>query len=94
MGESPYAIALSLCQYLASLLHLKGWTATAGEVVAALARSIGLMEALPPRPAPTHPGEALALASSWPSWPAFTHAFSRVLYPKRFPLRRTHTISL
>lgn len=92
MDESAYAIAASLCESLASLVHLKAWIAAAGAVVAALAREMGLMDAVPPRPAPTRPGEALALVGLWPSWTAFTHAFSRTLYPKRFPLRSSHTI--
>jgi len=90
MGETAYAIARSLCESLAGLLHLKGWLAKAGAVLAALAREMGLLDAEPPRPAATRPGEALALARRFSSWPDFTHAFSRTLYPKRFPLRRSH----
>jgi len=77
---------------LASLLHLKGWIAKAGEVIAALARELGLLDAEPPRPAATSTGEALALACRFSSWPKFTHAFSRAFYPKRFPLLTSHTI--
>jgi hypothetical protein len=92
MGETAYAIARSLCESLASLVHLKAWIAKAGAVVAALAREIGLMDAEPPRPTTTGPGEALALACRFPRWAKFTHSFSRTFYPKRFPLRSSHTI--
>jgi hypothetical protein len=92
LGESAYAIAVSICESLASLIHLKGWIAKAGAVVLALTREMGLMDAEPPRPTPTRPGEALALAGGFSSWPVFTLAFSCVLYPKRFPLRSSHTI--
>lgn len=92
MGETAYAISKSLGESLAGLLHLKGWIAKADAVVAALAREMGLMDAEPPRPTTPRPGEALALADRFPTWRAFTHAFSRAFYPKRFPLRSTHTI--
>jgi hypothetical protein len=77
---------------LASLLHLKGWIAKAGAVVAALAREWGLLDAEPLRPSTTGTGEALALALRFSSWSKFTHFFSRTLYPKRFPLLTSHTI--
>ena len=92
MGETAYAIAKSLCESLASVLHLKGWIAKAGAVASALAREMGLMDAEPLRPVATRPGEAIALACRFPIWRSFTHSFSRVLYPKRFPLRSSHTI--
>lgn len=91
-GETAYAIARSLGESLAGLVHLKRWIAKASAVVASLAREMGLLDAEPPRPAATDPGEALALACRFSSWPSFTHAFSRVLYPKRFSLWSTHTI--
>lgn len=77
---------------MTSLLHLKGWIDKAGTVIAALAREWGLLDAEPPRPAATRTGEALALARRFPSWPKFTHFFSRTFYPKRFPLLTSHTI--
>ena len=89
-GESAYAIARSLFESLAGLLHIRGWIAKAGAVVAALARESGLLDAEPPRPAVT--GEALAMARRFSSWPKFTHFFSRTFYPKRFPLLTSHTI--
>ena len=92
MGETAYAIARSLFESLACLLHLKGWIAKAGAVAAALAREMGVMDAEPPRPAITRPGEALTLACRFSSWRKFCHFFSRTLYPKRFPLRSSHTI--
>ena len=91
-GESAYAIARSLFESLAGLLHIRGWIAKAGAVVATLSREMGLMDAEPPRPAATHPGEGLALICHFSRWPTFTHAFSRAFYPKRFPLRSSHTI--
>lgn len=91
-GETAYAIARSLFKSLASLLHLKGWIVKAGAVIDALAREMGLMDAEPPRPIASGPGEALALAFRFPSWPKFTHFFSRTFYPKRFPLLTSHTI--
>jgi hypothetical protein len=92
MGESAYAIARSLFESLAGLLHIKGWIAKAGAVASALVREMGLMDAEPTRPAATRPGEALALIRRFSRWPTFTHAFSRAFYPKRFPLRSSHTI--
>lgn len=91
-GETAYSIARSLGKSLAALVHLKRWLPLAGMVAAMLAREMGLMDAEPPRPAATHPGKALALARRFPGWRAFTHSFSRILYPKRFSLRSTHTI--
>lgn len=91
-GESAYSIARSLCESLAGVLYLKVWLKEAGSVVLALTREEGLFEMTPPRPAPTDCMEALALTGLWPSWPAFTRAFSRAFYPKRFPLWSTHTI--
>ena len=77
---------------MASLVHIKAWLAKAGAVVTTLAREVGLMDAEPPRPAATCSGEALLLAYRFSRWSTFTHAFSRVFYPKRFPLWRAHTI--
>jgi hypothetical protein len=77
---------------LASLVHIKAWIAKAGVVVTALAREVGLIDAEPPRPASNGPGEALALAHRFSRWRNFTHLLSRAFYPKRFPLRSTHTI--
>ena len=74
------------------MLHIRGWIAKAGEVVAALAREMGLMDTEPPRPSATGPGEAFAMARHFSSWPMFTHAFSRTFYSKRFPLLTSHTI--
>lgn len=91
-GLSAYAIAKCLRESLSSVLRLGAWLAKAGPVVLALTREQGLLDMTPARPGPTGSGDALALANRWPTWPAFTHAFSRTLYPKRFPLRSTHTI--
>ena len=91
-GETPYAIAKSLRESLAGVVHLKSWIAKAGAVASVLAREMGLMDAEPPRPATTRPGEALAWSCRLSRWPIFTHAFSRAFYPKRFSLRRSHTI--
>lgn len=91
MGETAYAIAKSLCESLASLRYLKAWIAEAGMVAAVLAREMGLLDATPRRSPPTS-GAGLTLAYQWPIWATFTYPFSRTLYPRRFPLRRTHTI--
>ncbi|MEO6096424.1 MAG: DUF6431 domain-containing protein [Fibrobacteria bacterium] len=91
-GISAYAIAHILCETLSSVLHLRTWLIKSGPMVLALTREQGLLDSVPVRPVPTEAGAALALAGRWPTWPAFTHAFSRTLYPMRFPLRRTHTI--
>jgi len=91
-GISAYAIAKSLSETLSSVLRLKSWLSQAGPVVLALTREQGLLDVAPARPVPTGSGEDLALATRWPTWPAFTFAFSRTLYPMRFPLRSTHTI--
>lgn len=91
-GETAYAIAKSLGESLASLLHLKDWIAKAAAVIAALAREMGLLDASPPRPAARHPGEALVLARRFPSWATFTHCFSRAFHPARFPVRSSHMI--
>jgi hypothetical protein len=91
-GMSAYAIAKMLRESLSSVLHLRTWLTQAGPVVLTLTREQGLLDMAPARPVPTGSGDALALSSRWPTWPAFTHAFSRTLYPKRFPLRSTHTI--
>lgn len=91
-GISAYAISKSLCESLSSVLHLRTWLIKSGPVVLALTREQGLLDTAPARPVPTGHGEALALASCWPTWSAFTHDFSRTLYLKRFPLRSTHTI--
>lgn len=90
-GETAYAIAGNLCESLASLVYLKGWIAKAGAVIAALAREWELLDAKPPSPA-TRTRGALALACCFPSWPDFTHPFSRTFYPNRFPLLTSHTI--
>ena len=91
LGETAYAIAKSLCESLASLVHLKAWIAKAADVIEVLAREIGALDATPP-PAPRTSGSRLTLTYLWPTWAAFTYSFSRTLYPKRFPLRSTHTI--
>jgi len=63
-------------------------------MILALTREAGLLDEAPPRPAPASAAvagtHALALAYRWPRWPEFTHSFSRVLYPKRFPLLPSH----
>ena len=92
MGESAYAIAKSLCESLASLLRLKSWMGNATLVITSLTREMGILDSVPPRPAPVGTSEALLRSLLWPTWPAFTHAFSRTLYPMRFPLTSTHTI--
>lgn len=91
-GETPYAIAKSLRESLAGVVHLKSWIAKAGAVASVLAREMGLMDAEPPRPAATFPGDGLALIRCFSRWSTFTHFFSRTFYPKRFPLRSSHTI--
>jgi hypothetical protein len=91
-GETAYAIARSLGESLAVLVHLKRWIAKAGAIVAVLAREMGLMDAEPPRPVAKHPGEALALARRFSSWRTFTYGFSHAFYPARFPLRSPHMI--
>jgi hypothetical protein len=91
-GESAYALARGLCESLACLLHLREWIDNASDVVAVLAREMGLLDAEPPRPAARHPGEALALAGHFSRWSTFTHSFSRTFYPARYPLRCSHTI--
>jgi Domain of unknown function (DUF6431) len=91
-GETAYAIARSLLESLASLLHLKGWLANAGALLEILARECGLLVQAPPRPPPANAGAALTLAYRWPTWPEFAHVFSRAFYPKRFPLLSSHTI--
>jgi hypothetical protein len=91
-GISAYAISKSLCETLSSVLHLRSWLIKAGPVVLALTREQGILDMAPDRPVPTGSGAALALACRWPTWPTFTHAFSRTFYPKRFPLRSSHTI--
>lgn len=91
-GVSAYAIAKNLRESLSSVVRLIAWLAKAGPVVLVLTREQGLLDIAPAQPIPERAGEALSLASRWPMWPAFTHAFSRTLYPKRFPLRSSHTI--
>jgi hypothetical protein len=90
--ESPYAIAKHIGESLSSLLHLKSWIGKAGAVVFDLAREAGLLNQAQPCPASKNTAVALELAYRWPAWLDFTHAFSRVLYPKRFPLLTPHTI--
>lgn len=89
-GESTYRVAKSLGKSLAALVHLNAWILKAGPAVSTLTREAGFLDPLPPRPPPADAAAALALSSRWFSWPAFTHAFSRVLYPKRFPLFPSH----
>lgn len=91
-GETAYAIAKSLCESLASVVHLKRWIAKAGVVASVLAREMGLMDAEPPLSTATRPGDGLAWSSRFSRWPIFTHAFSRAFYPTRFPLRSSHMI--
>ena len=91
-GMSAYAIANRVRESLSSVLRLIAWLTKAGPVVLTLTREQGLLHMAPAHPVPTGSVDALALSSRWPTWPSFTHAFSRSLYPKRFPLRSTHTI--
>lgn len=67
---------------MASLRRLKSWLSKATEIITALSREMGFIEREP----------NLELGARWSTWPAFTHAFSRTLYPKRFPLMSFHTI--
>jgi hypothetical protein len=90
-GETAYAISKGIGESISSLRRLKVWIGAAAVVVVVLAREIGLLDSAPP-PLPLKRSDALSLANRWPSWSAFTHAFSRVSYPKRFPLLSTHTI--
>ena len=59
-------------------------------MILALTREAGLVDSLPQQSNSANAAAALALAYRWPSWSEFTHAFSRVLYPKRFPLLPSH----
>jgi hypothetical protein len=90
-GETAYAISKGIGESVSSLRRLKVWIAMANEVITALAREMGLLDPMPPRPLPAS-DSAMALMSLWPAWPEFAHAFSRAFYPKRFPLWGTHTI--
>jgi hypothetical protein len=90
-GETAYAISKGIGESESSLRRLKVWMAKATEVIAALARELEPLAPTPPAPPPTS-GAGLTLAYRWPTWAAFTHAFSRTLYPKRFPLSVSHTI--
>jgi hypothetical protein len=89
-GESAYSIAKAIRVSLAALLNLKAWISRAGPTVLTLTREQALLDELPPPPPPASAAESLTLAYRWPSWPEFTHSFSRVLYPKRFPIFRSH----
>jgi hypothetical protein len=75
---------------LAALRNLKAWISKAGPTVLALTREQGLLDKLPQAPPPASAAAALTLAYCFSSWPAFTHSFSRRLYPKRFPIFRSH----
>lgn len=90
-GETVYAISKGIGESVSSLRRLKVWIGAAAVVVVVLAREIGLLDSTPPPLLPKR-SDALSLANRWPSWPAFTHTFSRAFYPKRFPLWSTHTI--
>jgi hypothetical protein len=89
-GESAYAIARSIGESLASLLHLKTWLKTAATTVERLARESGLLDTLPPRPISDNGANRLKLTSLWPTWSEFTYSFSRSFYPKRFPFFKPH----
>jgi hypothetical protein len=91
-GESAYAIARSIGESLASLLHLKTWLKTAAATVERLARESGLLDTLPPRPISNDGGNRLKLTSLWPTWSEFAYSFSRSFYPKRFPFFKPHII--
>lgn len=88
-GDTAYAIAKRLGESLFSLLNLRAWLTKAGALVETLAREMGLLDQAP---APANAGAALTLACLWPTWPEFTHVFSRAFYPKRFSLLTSHTI--
>ncbi len=90
-GESAYAISKGIGESESSLRRLKSWMDKAAVVIAFLAREIGLRDSVPPLPRPIS-SAVIALARRWPTWPAFTHSFSRTFYPKRFPLSPSHTI--
>ena len=90
-GETAYAIAKRIGESASSLRRLKVWMAMANEVITTLAREMGLLDPMPPRPSSVL-RSPMALMSCWPSWLEFTHSFSRAFYPKRFPLWSTHTI--
>ena len=89
-GESAYRIAKSIRVSLAVLVNLEAWIQKAGPLILALTREAGLLDETPPRPAPASASDTLALAFRWPRWTAFTHSFSRALYPKRFSLSPSH----
>jgi hypothetical protein len=88
-GESAYAIARSIGESLASLLHLKTWLKTATMTVEILARENGLLDTLPPRPISENCINRLKLTALWPTWSEFAYSFSRYIYRKRFPFLRS-----
>ena len=88
--ESAYSIAKTIGVSLAVLLNLKAWILKAGPMILTLTREAGLLDELPPRPAPVNAADALAFAYRWLNWPEFTHSLFRVLYPKHFSLLPTH----
>ena len=87
--QTPYAVAKSVGESLASLVRLKSWIVKAGALVETLTRERGLLDQASP---PANAGAALTLAYRWPTWSEFTHIFSHAFYPKRFPLLTSHTI--
>lgn len=89
-GESAYSIAKTIRVSLAVMLNLKAWILKAGPMILALTREACLLDDVPPRPAPASAAESLTLAYRFSTWVEFTHSFSRVLYPKRFPLLPSH----
>lgn len=89
-GESVYSIAKAIRVSLAALRNLKAWISRAGPTILALTREQALWDALPQPTPPTCAAAALTLAYRFSSWPAFAHSFSRVFYPKRFPLCPSH----
>lgn len=90
MGESAYSIAKTIHVSLAAMLNLKAWIRKAGPRILALTREAGLLDDTPPLPAPACAADTLTLVYRWPRWTAFTHCFSRALYPIRFPPFSSH----
>ena len=87
-GESAYAIALSIGESLASIVHLRSCFQATAISVETLTLEQGLLETLPQRPVPNDCINRLKLTSLWPTWSEFTYSFSRYIYPKRFPFWR------